>query len=138
MSKKFRESLEALSADQVTGMLGDLCEKTDALMADRTKGSLTTLFSAVALSITERRDTLADVAAKKNNVTYKGSDYEAQLAAIADAAEARGSQSAAKIREHVLLVESVERAVGGKHSDISIFQAAPYAIATIKQFKRFG
>jgi hypothetical protein len=138
MSKKFRESLEALSADQVTEMLGDLCEKTDALMADRTKGSITTLFSAVALSITERRETLADMAAKKNKVTYKGSDFEAQLAAIADAVEARDSLSAVKIREHVLLVESVERAVGGKHSDISIFQAASYAIATLKEFKRLG
>lgn len=67
MSKKFKKSLEALNADQVTEMLGDMRENIDRVR--KKGGTVRTAFEAVRTM--QRLGDLADAAAEKNNVKFE-------------------------------------------------------------------
>ena len=125
MSKKFKQSLEALSADQVTEKLGDMCEKIGLIRTDKEKGIVKTYFN-LAGQIGDF-NTLKFIAAGKNGLDGD----KAGLAEIASAVEARGSQSAVKIQAYLELLREAKEAVYDNG-----YNAARRPIKLLKEFKR--
>jgi hypothetical protein len=105
MSKNSKKSLEAMDADQVTEKLGDYLEKLGGMYTDKEKGMLRTAFNTTLLAQKVHSVALIHVAAEKNGVQSRGVVLDDIAAAVADAAEARGSQSAAKVRDYLQLQE---------------------------------
>ncbi len=145
MSKKFKNSLETLSADQVTEKLGNWCEKMGSTMTDQDKGLTRTFFSAAKLARKEHCNILLEVAAVKNGIDlngkdFKGKDFETVLAAVATAVEKRGGTSAANVREYVDLVTKAKKAASDKgyKKTKNPIKAIKDTKMALKEFKNLG
>lgn len=101
-SQQYADYLRTLSADEVNRKLGDWCAKQHGILADKNTKTLGTAFGAALHFRREDVGVIANVAAELNGVdpaACKG--FDGTLAAIAEATEARGSNSADKIRAYV-------------------------------------
>jgi hypothetical protein len=103
MFEKTRAELQALSADQVTERLGNVCEQLTQCLTDKSIGPLHTVFRMIGITMMEHLRSLREIAADKNGIT--DIRHEEGLAAIVAATEKRGSDAARKIKVHIDAVQ---------------------------------